>query len=152
MRGAGYQQPLLLRGENTLSGVLQHFSEETKFPPWCWNIPQLPLQAVLTTTPCLVSWSQEKQPKAFSSCLAWRWKYALVISQSFVKHKVKNPNLSHHEGGARQLLASHSISPLTLAEIPPSDPERLAEGGTASQSTCTYPGQPGEGPGQRREG
>lgn len=75
----------------------------------------------------------------------------LVISNSFVKHKVKNPNLSHHGGGVRQLRASHNISPLTLAEIPPSDPESLAGEGTASQSACTYPGQPGEGPGQRRE-
>lgn len=75
----------------------------------------------------------------------------LVISNSFVKHKVKNPNLSHHGGGVRQLHASHNISPLTLAEIPPSDLESLEEEGPASPSACTYPGQPEEGPGQRRE-
>lgn len=105
----------------------------------------------MTIDPCLVSWHQEKQPSAFSSCLVWRWKYVLVISNSFVKHKVKNPNLSHHGGGVRQLRASHNISPLTLAEIPPSDLESLEEEGLASPSACTYPGQPGEGPGQRRE-
>lgn len=134
-------------------GVLWYFLEDTKSSPWCWNIPRLPLQAALVTiNPCLVSCHPKgEHPKAFLLLSLWRWKYALVISKSFVEHKVKNPNLSHHEGSMRQLLESHSISPLTLVEIPSSDPESLVERSTVSQNTSTYPGQPGEEPGQGRE-
>lgn len=47
----------------------------------------------------------------------------VIISDSFVKHKVKNLNLPVSQGSTRKLPVSQTLSPLTLTEIPPLEPE-----------------------------